>query len=591
MTVFFALLLAFTPSWAQAGGGGGSNGSSTSNSCPPFSTAAPVAETVPGYSSAAPAQLYPDPVIGNDKLNNAIPDAVQNAWYDGMPAPGVCGDGGFGLCITDDFSKVQGTRVAALTASTTNVIFGAPKPIQATVDAVTSQESNNCGQTATKWSWVVTPSAVSQTAYFPTDTQVQVSYSCQPNQTYEWQTHTSCFLGIGNCNVKYHARMFLFATQAQATNIPAVSSLYGKTTFTPEAGSTYTLQCGGYRPENGSAEPPSYSVVDQNHGVCFFGIDCSGGSDGATYNVADASYWQPGITLSVNVCDDPDDIVVDNVCTPCSTVKPGSHRLDNVCVMSTPTLTIDAIANGTSVSSVPVGTKVTIQATYVNDKSDPLTKTDITGGAGSSTSSICGSGKCSTVYNSQKSAATSTYTFTPSATGTYTFYPQAQTQTLNVLQNYGNLSKTLTVTAPCPANAKQSGNTCVCTQQYFAYIGNACVLTCPATMQSNQAGNSCIAKLPSADSITFSAERVRSGQSAKLSWSIPSMIAGIACDITPHAGLTTQMPAWSSGSPWTGFVTTIELTQPATYTLSCSNGENTVSKDVTVQIVPQYQEI
>jgi hypothetical protein len=504
-----------------------------------------------------------------------------------MSAPGICDSGSQGSCITNNFDSPQGTRVAALTASSTSIVFGAPQPIQASVDAATHQISNSCGQTATQWSWVVTPSTATQTAYFPTNTQIAVSYSCEPNQTYYWTTSSSCFLGIGSCNVKRHARTFFFATQAEATNIPAVSSLYGTTDITPTAGTTYTLACGGYRPENGSATPPTYNATNNSSGACFFGIDCNSGEDYASYNVADPSYWQPGITLSVNVCDDDDDIVVNNVCTPCATLKPGSHRVDNVCVLSTPTLGIDALVNGASVSSVTVGTKVTVQATYANDASDPIIKTDITGGAGGSSASVCGTRNCKTTFASDKSAATSTYTFTPTATGTYTFTPEVETQTLNALQNYGNVSKTITVTAPCPSNATQSGNTCVCNTQYFAYIGNSCVLSCPSTMHSNSGGTGCVANLPSVNDITFSATRVRSGNPSTLTWSINNLQSGVTCDITPHSGLASTALTWPSGS-----VQTVPITQPTTYTLSCSNGSDApVSKTATVSLIPEYQEI
>jgi hypothetical protein len=494
-----------------------------------------------------------------------------------------------GLCMSpNNFGNTQGTRVGALTASAINIMFGAPEPVQATIDAVTSVQSNNCGQTTARWSWVVTPSGSTQTAYFPTDTQVEVSYSCEPNQTYYWTTSSSCFLGIGSCNVKRHARTFFFATQAES-NIPAVSSLYGKTDFVPQAGTSYTLACGGYRPENGSKTPPSYGAANKNTGVCIFGIDCGGGGDFAGYNVADSSYWQPGITLSVNVCDDPEDIVVKNVCTPCSTIKPGSHRVENVCVMSTPVLGLSALAGGKPVDTVPAGTRITLQATYGTDKTDPITGVDIVGGAGGAGTSVCGSKSClSTTYNSAKSAATSTYSFTPTAIGTYTFYPQVKTKTLDALQNYGNVSKTITVTAPCPANATPSSNGCTCKDKYFAYIGNSCVLACPSGLHATAAGNSCVANLPSANDITFTATRVRAGTPSNLSWSIANLQStGVICDIAPHAGLSSLALSWPAGS-----VMTVPITQPTVYTLTCGNGADApVSKDVTISLIPQYQEI
>ncbi len=590
--VGIALLAISSPSQANAGGGGG-GGSSLPTNCPAFSTAPPVQEAVPGYSSTGPAVLYPSNAPLGGREGETIPTSVQNAWYNNMPSPGVCGNEQMGVCIAEDFGNTQGTRVAAITASTTNLVFGAPPPMQATVDAVTTLQSNTCGQTATHWSWVTTPASASQNVYVPKNTTVQVSYSCQPNQTYDWETHTSCFLGIGICNVKNHARTFYFATQASSSQGALSSKLSGQTTFTAQAGQSYTLACGGYRPENGSATPPTYAASNSNSGVCIFGIDCSGGTDFASYNVADPSYWQPGIQLSVNQCSGDDEIVVNNVCTPCSTLKPGSWRVDNICVSSTPTDSIDALVGGKSVSSVPAGTKVTIQGVYLSTTTDPITGVAINGGTKDANTSVCGSGSgcLQTTYGVKKAVATSTYTFTPSAPGTYTFYPSVETTVLNVWKNYGDVSKTITVTPPCPANATQNGNTCTCKDQYFAYIGSSCVLTCPQSMHTAKSGNTCIVNLPTSAMIDFSATRVRSGSPSTLSWSIGGMVSGISCDIAPHAGLKSVMPAWTGNATWAGSIPTTPITEPTKFTLICTNGEETVSKDVTAQLIPEYQEI
>jgi hypothetical protein len=365
-----------------------------------------------------------------------------------------------------------------------------------------------------------------------------------------------------------------------------VSGLYGQTNFVPQDSTAYTLSCGGYRPENGDG-PPLHGSANKDSGVCFLGIDCNGGTDFGYYNTADASYWQPGISLSVQICSGDDDIVVDNVCTPCSQVNPGSHRIDNVCVKTDPKLGIKALVNGASVDTVTAGTKVTLQATYVTDSSDPIKGVDITGGTNGSAASVCGSKSClSTSYNGPKSAATSTYSFTPAVPGVYTYYPQVQTKTLNALRNYGGVSKTLTVTAPCPSNATPSGNTCTCNEKYFAFIGNACVLVCPTAMHNNKAGNSCISNLPSAASIVFSAARVRANTPSTLTWSVGSIGAGVTCDIAPHAGLADTALAWPAGS-----AKTVPITAPTSYTLTCTNGEESVSTTATVTLIPEYQEI
>jgi hypothetical protein len=84
---------------------------------------------------------------------------------------------------------------------------------------------------------------------------------------------------------------------------------------------------------------------------------------------------------------------------------------------------------------------------------------------------------------------------------------------------------------------------------------------------------------------------VRSGTPSTLSWNIPGMAAGISCDITPHAALQGSMPAWSGSDPWQGAILTTPITQPTRYTLSCTNGEETVSKPATAQLIPEFQEI
>ena len=591
VSLCFVLLLISAPAQAGASGGGGSS-SSPAPTCAPFSTAPPTLAQIPGYAPASPG-FYPDRAPINDaKFNSVVPAAVQNAWYNNMPSPGLCSNAQSGVCLSSDFGNLEGVKVAAITA-TTSIVFGTIPTAQVGVDAVVTTQTNSCGQTATDWSWVTTPSSGAVNMNVPQNTTVQVSYSCVPNQTYDWTTSTSCFLGIGTCNVARHARTYFFANEAMANGSTTSSVLHGQDTFVPTAGKTYTLACGGDRPENGSATPPSYNATSKTTGVCIFGIDCSGGGDFASYNVADSSYWQPGITFSVNQCSGSDDVVVNNVCTPCATIKPGSHRVDNVCVSSIPVLGIDALVGGQSVSSVPLGTKVTIQGTYVSTSSDPITGVQINGGTGDQNTSVCGTKNClSTTYGAQKATATSTYTFAPTAVGTYTFYPSVETTILSAWQNYGTVSKTITITPPCPANAKQSGNTCVCTQQYFSYIGNSCVLTCPPAMHSNKASGSCVANLPTANQIQFTATRIRVGDPSTLSWTIGGMAAGITCDITPHETLKTLMPAWSGSPSWSGSLQTKPISGVTNFTLTCGNGDDApVSKTVTVQIIPAYQEI
>ncbi|HVV15217.1 MAG TPA: hypothetical protein VHD55_02355 [Candidatus Paceibacterota bacterium] len=583
----FALAIFFPPSFASAGGGGGGSGGGGA-SCPPFATDPPAVAAVPGYKPAGPT-LYEMPgSLGY--FDAVVPTVVKRAWYNKMPSAGVCGGQQMGLCMTDNFSVIQGTKIAALTASM-NIKLGKPAASQVSIDAVTKPISNNCGQTSTLWSYVLTPSAGDFTMKVPKGVSIDLTYSCQPNQTYTWETHTSCFLGIGNCNVRQHARSFMFADRA-VSNIPSGSSgLSGTKTFVPQEGTSYSLACGGYRPENGSATPPTYGSASSAGGVCFLGIDCDSGGDFSSYNVKDSSYQQPPLAMSVEACTGDDEVVVNNVCTPCSQVLPGSWRIENICVTSLPVVSIDAFVNGKSVSTTTPGIPVTIRATYVSTTSDPIAGAVINGGTKGKDTPACTGSCMQTTYSRTKATATTTYTFTPSASGVFTFYPSVQTKLLAAWSNYGDVSKTLIVGNACPANATPSGSSCTCNDKYSAYIGNACVLTCPATMHPNMSGSTCIANLPTSAMLDFTALRVREGARSTLSWTIRGMQSGIACDIAPRELLESPMPAYPGGSTWSGALGTTPIKDPTRYTLSCTNGEETVSKTTTVQLIPEYQEI
>lgn len=581
-----------TPFASFFGGSSGSGG----GGCTPTALALAL-EVVPGYKPPSITPNFaafgiPDTSGGRPR---GLPAEAKSPWYKNMPSPGI-GCDNTTLCLDHTFAGLANIRVAAIVATPKLTLLGAMQIPRMGLDLISQDKSNGCS-TITHWTYATAPinNANPSIAFkIPKNTQVDLSYSCQPNNDDVWKTDTTCVLWMGSCNVADHNAIFRLANKAVINGVSG-STLHSSETRTVagEGGQTFTLSCGGYKPEDGTKAndgiPSQYDSTNVSRGNDWWDDH----PDTYTYfNIPDASFFTPTISLNVEECANDDEVVVDNVCTPCGEIMPGSWRIDNICVTFVPVLTIDVLVNGASVSTVAPGTKVTIQATYLATTSDPITATVINGGTNGKDAAVCTTKNCiKTTYNSKKTFATSTYTFTPTATGTYTYYPSVQTKVLTMWKNYGDVSKTLTVGKLCPDNATQTGTTCKCNDQYANYIGGACVLLCPATKHANQAGSTCISNLPTAASIEFSATRVRSGNPSTLSWTIPGMASDIACAIAPVSGLQGAMPAWAGGSPWTGSVQTVPITQATRYVLSCSNGEETVSKEVISQLIPAFQEI
>lgn len=84
-------------------------------------------------------------------------------------------------------------------------------------------------------------------------------------------------------------------------------------------------------------------------------------------------------------------------------------------------------------------------------------------------------------------------------------------------------------------------------------------------------------------SITASASRVRAGGSDTITWSATNVTAG-SCHVASNG---------SPASNWTGESgsQTVTIQNQTTYTLSCSVPSGPVSQSVTVQLIPQFQEI
>jgi hypothetical protein len=588
--------------WFNGGGGSGAPCTDASNNTPA------VIQDVAGYAPASLFTLYPDP-NGNFGRAPGVTNFIES-WYDGMVSPGRCDGFDMGTCLSPDFPSPQGVRIAAITAKpeVTNVkpspevLIFPPTLLDQTlnkevgVDIVSFQKRDSCGVPVTHWGYETapTPTATAQSVTVPKDTPVDVTYSCQPNQAVHWRSSQPCVvifgIKIGQCNVRDHVRTFLFSNQF-STNIPSSTPvLSGSTTFVAEGNQTYDLTCGGYKQENGttdSPEPPLHNYVSSSGGVCIFGIDCNTGGDTGTYGVADPSYKHPGLTLSVTACTNDNEIVVKNTCTPCDTIKAGSHRSGNICIINAaPRETIDA-GKGDGVSvTVPLGTVLPITATFTPGDGDSLVATAIndnsTGSSVSCSNVLPSSTTCWQQPDPQK-----VYTYTPTTLGTKTFSAQIKTV---AYANYGS-NKSLSVTAVCPASSTPSGaNACKCTTAFYTWVGSSCVLQCPKDMVPNGSGSCMNApKLPTADTILFTATRVRSGNPSTLSFTVPNMKNGITCSISPTP--TEGQISWNGQAAWVGTAHTAPITAATNYTLSCTNTIETVQKTVTVQLVPQFEEI
>ncbi len=110
--------------------------------------------------------------------------------------------------------------------------------------------------------------------------------------------------------------------------------------------------------------------------------------------------------------------------------------------------------------------------------------------------------------------------------------------------------------------------------------------------------NSCINPPPPpvlTQGTSFTANRVRSGAAATLSWIVSGMVANIDCYISPAAFVPT-LPAtgkltWVSGNPWSSSVLTSALTSNKTFTLSCGNSIATTTASATATLLPGFREI
>jgi hypothetical protein len=265
------------------------------------------------------------------------------------------------------------------------------------------------------------------------------------------------------------------------------------------------------------------------------------------------------------------------------------------------------------------GAQGLIVITYAVNAADALAATAINDDATGNTVSCASVTPLNNPGCETKPDATKTYTFTPgSADAGKTFVFSAQIKT-TLYPNYNGYATVQVNVTACPANS--SGPLCTCDPHYSSQSGicmldectnnatfpgiqssvpsgctqNASDWTC--TIPSNYAynGTACIPvvpSLPTLDTNSFKATRVRAGNASTLSWSIPNMAAGITCDITLHSGLQSLMPAWVSGSPWTGSVQTTAINQATRYTLTCSNNQDPpASRSVIVNIIPSFQEI
>ncbi len=115
-------------------------------------------------------------------------------------------------------------------------------------------------------------------------------------------------------------------------------------------------------------------------------------------------------------------------------------------------------------------------------------------------------------------------------------------------------------------NGYISGGQCLCNNGY-TLSGTQCVVTPP----------------PSASIGSFSATptRVQKGNQTSLSWSTTGMTS---CTVTDQNNNLISTALSSTG-------TSATVNQATTYTLSCSDGTNNYSSNITVGIVPTYREL
>ena len=398
-----------------------SGSASALHSTPPSASGAgPVLEVHPGYAPA-PFSTYGLPIYsdylsgfsGNSDggiaskaqplLAAGTPADVSANWYAGTPSPLTCFSTAqslqsLGSCLY--FGDNKGTRTEAITATTTS---GAPGLFSAAgIDLVSTNPAGACGVPVTHWSYVATGNS---SLLVPKYSQVQVSYLCQPSQEYLWSQNRDYSCWPVSCNASTMSqRIFRFASNSKINGV-ATSTLYGTTTQTMATTANFSLQCGGYVPEEGtqigvrpswpagtdgfgagsiddfnSDFQQAYDLIPQNVGLPpFYNMGrvsacwnfCYWPWTWAYYNVASSTFYQPPATMNVQVCSDPNQIVQNVNGTPTCTLCPaGKYRSGNSCIGNPPpTATIDAGAgvngsgNGLPVSVV-VGTPITIRATY-----------------------------------------------------------------------------------------------------------------------------------------------------------------------------------------------------------------------------------
>lgn len=387
----------------------------------PPAPSTPTIQTVTGYTPA-PFDEYPLPVADGSPSNGsgtsindldnyaqpllpyATPAAVSAAWYDGTPSPQTCYSvlrsdyeaQGQGKCLY--IGDERGARIAAITATPA---FAGFSTIGAGIDLVSIINGFNTGAYNT-WAYVPVSPA---TQYVPKYTPVDVRYACQPSQTYMWASYQNYSLGLWAYTMQQ--RIFRFADRAKINGTTA-GALFKDESRTVSGTETLTLECGGYRPEAGTqvgirprmnADGFSDTEIDDffiNGATAFavrrlddltmptkvsyppfYGMDRITAQFGSSakywpwtwayYNAADASYYHPPVTLTLQACSGNNEIVVNNVCVACPA---GQYRAGNSCTTSPPpSATIDAGAGSGVRVAVAANTPLTITATYQSGSS------------------------------------------------------------------------------------------------------------------------------------------------------------------------------------------------------------------------------
>ena len=350
---------------------------------------------------------FTQPLLPSFNASNApgelLWSGVSSLWYNGTPAPQTCYSTaqGQGVCMYIGNGTPSGVRTEALTVIAP---YSLPSGSNG-VDTVNYQTTTPCGAPVTHWAYV--PTSV-PTIKVPKYSQVTLNYLCQPNQDYLWGAYRN-YGGSATADT-VQQRIFRFANEAKV-NGSAVSGLSGTTQpQTVSSTKTFTLECGGYMPEDGTAATigvePSWPAVEardnfpagtiddfawanwDNHHPFVQSADDLPTTVGlppfydlgnfragpnlnwvytywawtwAYYNAVAPSFYQPPATVTVQACN-ANEQVVGGVCTPCAA---GKYISGNSCVANPPpTATIDAGAGNGIATSVAVGRPVTVTAVY-----------------------------------------------------------------------------------------------------------------------------------------------------------------------------------------------------------------------------------